>query len=681
MTTVSLVPEQVTPTRATPVGLAGQGLVHRTLARWLASTCPVLPLDLSLDPPMGGAAGQAVMDGCGVVVLASDGWDPGLHRAINAECLARKVPWLPVYVEGGHAVIGPGTLPGQAGCAVCAQTRRHAAHQDVSEFAQLIERCAAELADPCGSWLATCGAELVAALVADELVCLTSAPQRARTRNALVRVDLAGLVASVHSFLPDPWCAACGDLPDDTEQAARIVTRPRLKASPDGYRVRLLSGGADQDRLLTRYVDAQVGVIPSLSRTGHSMFPGAWSPVGLRQSLHRSHGSGRTLTVQAAEITAVTEALERYGGLAPCGKRTVVQGSFAQLEDKALDPTRLGLHSEAQYALPDFRYQRYHPDLMLSWVWGYSFAQQRPLLVPERYAYYGIRHRKPSERAFVSENSNGCALGGCLEEAILYGLLEVAERDAFLVTWYARLAVPRVEVASLRGSMLALIIERIEHTTGYTIHIFNTTMEQRVPCVWVMAVDERDRADQPKVVCAAGAHLDPERAVEGALLELARQLQHAQHGYLDDRDRILAMVADPFNVREMADHAPLYYAPEVFERLSFLADTPRRQTFDEAFPDQHGPSEDLSTDLHETIGRYLDTGLDVIVVDQTGPEHAIERFACAKVIVPGALPMVFGYQNQRIHGFERLYRVGYELGYHQRPLTHAELNPHPHPFP
>ena len=204
MTTVFIAPAQVAPENAAPVGLVGQGLVHRTIARRLAGTYPILPLDL--------AASQPVMDGCGVVVLASDGWDPDMHRAVNAECRARKVPWLPVYVEGGHAVIGPGTLPGQAGCVVCAQTRQHAARQDVTEFAQLVGRFAAELVAPSGSWLTTCGAELVAALVAAELVCLMAAPQRARTRNARVRVVLAGLVSSVHSFLPEPWCAACGDL-------------------------------------------------------------------------------------------------------------------------------------------------------------------------------------------------------------------------------------------------------------------------------------------------------------------------------------------------------------------------------------------------------------------------------------------------------------------------------------
>jgi ribosomal protein S12 methylthiotransferase accessory factor YcaO-like protein len=38
--------------------------------------------------------------------------------------------------------------------------------------------------------------------------------------------------------------------------------------------------------------------------------------------------------------------------------------------------------------------------------------------------------------------SNGVAVSGCLTEAIFCGLLEIAERDAFLMTWYGRLIRP-----------------------------------------------------------------------------------------------------------------------------------------------------------------------------------------------------------------------------------------------
>jgi len=90
---------------------------------------------------------------------------------------------------------------------------------------------------------------------------------------------------------------------------------------------------------------------------------------------------------------------------------------------------------------------------------------------------------------------------------------------------------------------------------------------------------------------------------------------------------------------------------------------------------------DLRDDLEEALRRYLDTGLDVIVVDQTTPEHRVGGFACVKVIIPGTIPMTFGHHNRRIDGLPRLYEIPHKLGYRTRPLTPGEINPHPHPFP
>jgi ribosomal protein S12 methylthiotransferase accessory factor len=90
---------------------------------------------------------------------------------------------------------------------------------------------------------------------------------------------------------------------------------------------------------------------------------------------------------------------------------------------------------------------------------------------------------------------------------------------------------------------------------------------------------------------------------------------------------------------------------------------------------------DLRDDLDEMLRRYLDTGLDVIVVDQTTPEHRAGGFACAKTIIPGAMPMTFGHHHRRVDGLPRLYHVPHQLGYRERSLRPGELNPHPHPFP
>ena len=69
-----------------------------------------------------------------------------------------------------------------------------------------------------------------------------------------------------------------------------------------------------------------------------------------------------------------------------------------------------------------FPFTEFDPDRPIDWVWGYSFLQERPILVPELLAYYSLGGRS---QGFVYETSNGCALGGSLEEAILYGIFEV----------------------------------------------------------------------------------------------------------------------------------------------------------------------------------------------------------------------------------------------------------------
>lgn len=89
---------------------------------------------------------------------------------------------------------------------------------------------------------------------------------------------------------------------------------------------------------------------------------------------------------------------------------------------------------------------------------------------------------------------------------------------------------------------------------------------------------------------------------------------------------------------------------------------------------------DLRDDLEYLISYYLKRGMDIIVVDQTAPEHTYCGLRCVKVLMPGMLPMTFGQLNRRIIGFERLHQLPSTLGYRSQPLTEAEINPHPHPF-
>jgi ribosomal protein S12 methylthiotransferase accessory factor len=71
----------------------------------------------------------------------------------------------------------------------------------------------------------------------------------------------------------------------------------------------------------------------------------------------------------------------------------------------------------------------------------------------------------------------------------------------------------------------------------------------------------------------------------------------------------------------------------------------------------------------------------VIAVDQTTPETRKNGLHCLKVLVPGMLPMTFGYHCTRLTNLDRVLTVPAKLGYAKEPLAPEQLNPHPHPFP
>src|SRR5205085_812111 len=151
-------------------------------------------------------------------------------------------------------------------------------------------------------------------------------------------------------------------------------------------------------------------------------------------------------------------------------------------------------------------------DLKMYWVWGYSLTERRYILVPEQLVYYcNHSYRQP---LFVHECSNGCASGTSFEEAILYALLELMERDEFLITWFAKLALPKLDYSNVRDRQFQFICDRINRL-GYDVTLFDMRLDMPIPVV--LAVALRRDGGMGALSLAAGAGLDPLAAMWGAV--------------------------------------------------------------------------------------------------------------------------------------------------------------------
>ncbi|MDA7028446.1 TOMM precursor leader peptide-binding protein [Bacillus sp. CLL-7-23] len=605
-----------------------------------------------------------IPNGTQFAIVVHDACRPCLYRMADEKFRQIGIPWLRGFVSFGEGIIGPFVDPANSGCSQCADMRRMINSPDSQQMRELegeIDR------DP---WASRNSCRQMILLICKEIENVINHGHH-NLENRLLFVNMKTLESSFHSFIPDPLCPICSCIPEDTPELALLKLQPNLKTSIDRFRVRDLA--ELKSVLKTEYLDQRTGIFNS--KRYDAILPFADMIVNMPLWIGNEAVGGRSHSYEESELTAILEGLERYSGIEPRGKQTTIYDCYEHLETVALDPRKVGLHDEKQYQQADFPFKPFDPHLPMNWVWGYSFLQERPILIPETLAYYSLGRKN----SFVYETSNGCALGSSLEEAIFHAILEVVERDSFLITWYAQLPLQQLDLKSCDDQELQFMLERIHAVAGYDLHVYNSTMEHGIPSIWAIAKNKK--AHGLNLICTGGAHLNPIKAVKSACHELAGMMLKHDQKFTADRDQYLEMLSNPFLVQKMEQHSMLYGLPEAENRLQFLLNQKQPlQTFKDAFKlDQ--ANLDLSEDLRNLLEWFHRLSLEVIVVDQTSPAIKRNGLYCVKVLIPGMLPMTFGHRLTRLTGLERVLTVPRKLGFTEEKMKPEQLNQHPHPFP
>ena len=198
-------------------------------------------------------------------------------------------------------------------------------------------------------------------------------------------MNMRTLSNSLHFFLPDPSCPMCSSLPNDSSELAQI----RLQSSPK------INGGSYRSRsmdelktvLVKDYLDHRTGLMNG--KMQDVRLPFADVLVNMPLFGGDEGVAGRSNSYEMSELTAILEGLERYCGIKPRGKRTVVHDSYHHLEDKALNPTSVGVHESEQYEKPHFPFKKFNPETQ--WIGSgvtrfyknvlFSFRSYLPIIV------------------------------------------------------------------------------------------------------------------------------------------------------------------------------------------------------------------------------------------------------------------------------------------------------------
>ncbi len=425
------------------------------------------------------------------------------------------------------------------------------------------------------------------------------------------------------------------------------------------------------DSLVSPYVGVVRGVEDVLASPDDVRLPNVFCETGYAWGLvggdGKHVGGGSAPSRDAARAAALGEAVERYSACFSDGCAVVATAD--ELGERAVDPSRFALFCDEQHATPGFPYQRFTRDTRIAWITGWALPDGEPAYLPSQLVHLAWPRRGREPRIGRS-TSNGLACRPTFEEAVATGLLEVMERDAFMITWGARLSLPRLTWAG--NDELEAFERRYLAPTGLRWSALDLSAFWDVPCA--LAVARSDLPAEAPLGVGAAAAPTIERAIVKALDEAVRVRSWARA--LRARDPDGADIRPPAAIREFDDHIRYYAYAENAQRAAFLDATSQTRDVGDVRPLGAGSA----PAVRALCNRLHARGVSAYAVDLTAPDVRDAGLRVAKVVAPELCALDVEHAA-RFLGGRRRYDEPFRVGLCDRSLSYEDINPDPHPFP
>jgi oxazoline/thiazoline synthase len=584
-----------------------------------------------------------------MITLVSDYLDRRLAE-VNRGRVANKTPWMLVQPSGVVPLVGPVFKPGERACWTCLFDRM-IRNREIKGF---LDRGPAHAVAVSPLVNAPIGQTAVH-FAAVEIAKAIASGFRTDLRDHIASFDLTGAVITKHYVARRPQCPTCG---------SKKLRSPRRAATPielaEGRKLVLTSGGyrtvASRATVarFRKHVSPLTGVVTQLERieadlpmntsffAQHNFSAPAWSIDQLRSGL--TGGSfGKGSTAEQAEASALMEAIERYSG--------IFQGDEIRTERRFTDfapgdavlPNDVQLFSEMQFQnrnvqQPDDSHpvpEPFPPSSKVEWSPVWSLRDKRFKYCPTGmlYFFYGGFHT----------DSNGCAAGNTLEEAIVQGFLELVERDAYAIWWYNRVQRAEIDLKQFDDSYVRDLQTQFAEA-GRRLWVLDITSDLGIPTY--VAIMHWMQNGRENIEFGSGAHFDRRIALLRSLTELVQFMSIGMMGGASGEKPTLDGVT-----------------PLRLEDYPFLipSDNP-------IVPPAPGLKvhDNTRDQVNACVEIASQAGYDFLVLDQTRPDVEVP---VVRVLVPG----LRHFYRRFAPG--RLYDVPVRLGLLDRPRLESEFTP------
>ena len=592
------------------------------------------------------------------VTLVGDYLDARLGE-LNRKHLSDRTPWVLVQPSGIFPLVGPILRPNKGACWNCLADRM-IRNREVKGMLARGQARAVAVSPLARQPLGQSGIQLAAFEIAKAI----ATDHRTDLGDHIVSLDLLGSAVARHYVARRPQCPSCGrkKLRDPKRAPAPLELGGggKVVMTSGGYRT--VSPRATVARF-RKHISPLTGVISRLERievdlplnasfyATHNFSAPAFSVHELRVGL--TGGSfGKGSTAEQGEASALMEAIERYSGIYQGDEIRVTRRFTDFAPGDAIAPNDVMLYSDAQlreghaamtagehsHSPPPF-----DPNLQMEWSPVWSLRDRRFKYLPTGFLYFF--YRGPGA---INADSNGCAAGNTVAEAIVQGFLELVERDAYAIWWYNRLQRPAVDLAHFEDSYIRDLQAQLgEH--GRRLWVLDVTNDFKIPTF--VGITHWMQDGKENIEFGSGAHFDARIALLRTLTELNQFLSIGLMG------------------------------GGTGEKSSLDGDTPLRlQEYPFLSPNGEATAHSASDpkfsrlDTQEQVAACVEVakqqGLDFMVLDQTRADIEVP---VVRVVVPG----MRHFYKRFAPG--RLYDVPVKLKLRDWPTAEEELNQiHPH---
>jgi oxazoline/thiazoline synthase len=594
------------------------------------------------------------------ITIVNDYFD-GQLATLNRKHLSDHSAWLLIQPSGIFPLVGPVFRPGQSGCWTCL-TDRMKRNREVKAMLERKRARRIVVSPLAQDTLGQTGIEFAALEIAKAI----ATDFHTDLRDHIISLDLLGSTIAKHYVAARPQCPSCGQQklrdPRRSPVPINLTAGTSLVETSGGFRT--VSSRTTVARF-RKHVSPLTGVVSRLEPINadlplntnyyatHNFSAPPETIDELREGL--SGGSfGKGSTAEQGEASALMEAIERYSGIFQGDEIRVTRRFTDFARGAAIAPNDVLLFSEAQYrggsasivgeGLPPTA-PPFDPSAKIEWSPVWSLPDQSFKYLPTGLLYFFYRGGAAASR--IHADSNGCAAGNTIEEAIVQGFLELVERDSYAIWWYNRLQRSEVDLSQFDDPYVRDLKAQLADT-GRRLWVLDITSDLGIPSFVALSHSINDGLEF--VEYGSGAHFDARIALLRALTEVN---QFLSIGLMGARKSAPSHHNGdpPFYLRDHPYLTPNGHAPvRPVRDLTFAALDKREQAM-------------------ACVNLAKRHGLDFLVLDQTRPDIEVP---VVRVIVPG----LRHFYRRFAPG--RLYDVPVKLGLRDRPLAENELNPlHP----